>query len=304
MTFYAIALSLPAGLCEDQLAVLGGALEDICPAHVARRADNDKNKPWLLTWYCQDEPQKNQIIALLQAAIDAAALPDIDLGTLTINKAQDENWLEKSYQSFQPFTVGPFFIYGSHYEGDIPAEQTGLQIDAATAFGSGEHGTTKGCLMAMLDLKNQGVCPWNILDMGTGSGILAIAAWKLWQTPILAVDIDEESVRVAKHHQDLNGVKDSAAALMCAQGDGFAAPSVIQKKPYELIIANILAAPLKEMAADMKAVMDENGYALLSGMLNRQADEVRAVYEAQGFVFKKRYDLGEWSSLLLHNPAL
>lgn len=174
-----------------------------------------------------------------------------------------------------------------------------MQIDAATAFGSGEHGTTKGCLLAMLDLKESGVCPWNVLDIGTGSGILGIAAWKLWKTPVLATDNDEEAVRVAARHRDLNQVPDDETGMACVTADGFAADSVQAKKPFDLIIANILAVILREMAHELLACTDKNGFIILSGILNTQAQDVLDVYEPLGFALRNRFDIGEWSTLVL-----
>lgn len=243
------------------------------------------------------EPSVADLEATLRTMAECDLPDNLDWDVHVIDDNTD--WLTQSYQAFPAFSVGPFFIYGSHHEGGVPGGQMGLQIDAATAFGSGEHGTTKGCLLAMLDLKGMGVCPWNILDMGTGSGILAIAAWKLWKTPILAVDIDAESVRVSEHHADLNGVKLGGSGLSCQVGDGFSVPLVDTKAPYELVIANILAGPVIDFAAQLEAATDKPGYALISGMLLEQTADVLAAYEAQGFALQQRYDVGEWSSLLL-----
>lgn len=261
---------------------------------------------WVLEWVLEHDTPSEELakrLSLIAAVNDVAGVPEENSQDWSSEKIPDIDWLAHSYKQFPPFSVGPFFIYGSHYESSVPDGQMGLQIDAATAFGSGEHETTKGCLSAMLDLKGLGVCPWNVLDMGTGSGILAIAAWKLWKTPILAVDNDAESVRVAKHHQDINGVSDTSSGMTCAVGEGFAAPIAIKKKPYELIIANILAGPLIEMSIDVEPLIDENGYIILSGILNEQADDVLAAYEALDLVLKKRYEIGEWTTLVLHNPA-
>lgn len=178
-----------------------------------------------------------------------------------------------------------------------------MQIDAATAFGSGEHGTTKGCLLALLDLKESGVCPWNVLDMGTGSGILGIAAWKLWKTPVLAVDNDEEAMRVACHHRELNGISSGDTGMICKTGDGFRTKAVQEKKPFDLIIANILAVVLRELAGELKECSDKNGFIILSGILNIQAQEVLDAYEPLGFVLKNRFDIDEWSTLVLQNTS-
>ena len=220
-----------------------------------------------------------------------------------IEAVPEIDWLAHSYRQFPPFAVGSFFIYGSHYDGEKPDDLTGLQIDAATAFGSGEHGTTSGCILAMLDLNEDGVCPWNVLDMGTGSGILALAAYKIWKTPVLGVDNDEEAVRVSIRHRDVNGIPGGATGVDFEAGDGFRSSGTQAKRPFDLIIANILAGPLKDMAADLQAVADENGFVILSGILNTQADDVASVYVKLGFTEKKRTAIGDWSTLVLQNMA-
>ncbi|MDB2683123.1 50S ribosomal protein L11 methyltransferase [Alphaproteobacteria bacterium] len=293
---------MPAALEEGQIALIGQVFEDFTNAFVALREGNQPSGDWELEWICAVSPDQIELSRRLSIGLDICGFTAVD-ASWVIEAVAEKNWLEESYKQFPPFEVGPFFIYGSHYEGDVPADQMGLQIDAATAFGTGEHGTTKGCLEFMLRLKDEGACPWNVLDMGCGSGILAIAAWKLWKTPILAVDIEEESVRVSKVHQDMNGVSDAGSAMTCLHGDGFDTGDVQAKKPFDLVIANILAGPLIEMAADCKAVADENGYVILSGMLVEQAQSVRAAYEAQGIRFIDQIDIGEWASLLLQNAA-
>ncbi|MAE50176.1 MAG: hypothetical protein CMH27_00015 [Micavibrio sp.] len=293
-------MEFPAILSESEVFDLASALEDISEGHISRRIDHDDLKPWFLQWYFTEHPTKADIASRL--AIQAKLLGhEIDTTDLSIEPVPDKNWLEEVYQGLKPFNVGPFFIYGSHYNEAVPDGMIGMQIDAATAFGSGDHGTTKGCLQAMLDMKGKGHCPWNVLDMGTGSGILSIAAWKLWQTPITAIDNDAESVRVAEKYRDINGVNASAGGMTCAVGDGFQAALCQQKKPYDLIIANILAGPLIEMAPDVKAVCDELGQVILSGMLRTQAADVRAAYEAQGFTVDRQIDIDKWSSLVLLN---
>ncbi|MCB1532083.1 MAG: 50S ribosomal protein L11 methyltransferase [Alphaproteobacteria bacterium] len=301
---FSARIKLPAHLSQSDINVFADMLGDTEHAFTGLRADNHDKSPWTLEWITENKPAAEDMSARVCLL---AELNEIDL-TIAANDWQIEklpeiDWLAHSYQQFPPFSVGPFFIYGSHYEGAVPPEQMGLQIDAATAFGSGEHGTTKGCLQAMLELKHQGICPWQILDMGTGSGILAIAAWKLWKTPVLAVDNDEEAVRVTERHREANKVPAGAGDLTSAHGDGFASTITQEKKPYELVIANILAGPLKDMAADLKDVVDENGYVILSGILNEQAEDVLSAYQAQGLTLRKTYKIGEWTTLVLHNPA-
>ncbi len=262
------------------------------------RENNHHKGSWALEWLSEGEPGAHDLearIALSPALKNRGA-------DFTVEKIPDNvDWLKESYRSFPPFSAGLFFIHGSHYEGQIPDGQMGLTIDAATAFGSGEHGTTGGCLRAMLDLKDKGACPWNVLDMGTGSGILAIAAWKLWKSPVLAVDNDAEAVRVAARHREMNGVPGGASGLTCETGEGFDAALVKELKPFDLIIANILSRTLKEMAPAIAAASDENGYVILSGILKEQADEVSGVFAAAGFRLRGRFDVDEWSTLALQN---
>ncbi len=271
-------------------------------AFSALRRENNDRSPWVLEWIFETEPNTDILGDILSRTLESRSVPLCTTTRFSVEKIPDDiDWLEHSYKQFPAFNVGSFFIYGSHYEGNIPEDQLPLQIDAATAFGSGEHGTTSGCLLAMEDLKTTGVCPWNVLDMGTGSGILAIAAWKLWKTPILAVDNDPESIRVTERHLQANGVTQAPGAVSTLVNEGFAGDAVQKKGPFELITANILAGPLMDMAQDLCAALDANGFAILSGILNEQAQKVRAAYEAQGLVFVKEYEIGEWSTLVLQS---
>ncbi|MGH1378667.1 MAG: 50S ribosomal protein L11 methyltransferase [Alphaproteobacteria bacterium] len=298
---YTIRFNIQNDLPNEMAYCLAESFVDIALSSAAARIDRKHNNPWILEWIMDEKPNKEDLISRISLQAAAHSIRDIDISAdnISIEETPNINWLEKTYQEFEPFSIGPFFIHGSHYKDEVPQEQIPLKVDAATAFGSGEHETTNGCMQAMLDLKGKGACPWNILDMGTGSGILAIAAWKLWKSPILAVDNDEESVRVTARHAEMNGVSLSKYAMTCDCGDGFNTPSVSKQKPYELILANILAAPVIEMAPDLVKVLDDNGYCVLSGMLVEQAHLVASAYEGEGLTLKKQYDIGEWSTLIM-----
>jgi len=288
-------------LNDDQAYLLAEGLIDLALSSSAIRENRKHNAPWILEWITEDKPEIDAVISRLSLQAAAYDIPagEINGSDISIEKTPDIDWLQKVYEEFKPFSIGPFFIHGSHYEEDIPSGQIALQIDAATAFGSGEHETTSGCLKAMLDLKGKGVCPWNILDMGTGSGILAIAAWKLWQSPILAVDNDPESIVVTNRHAGMNGLTIDKSCLLSDCGDGFNTPIVSKKKPYELILANILAGPVIEMAPALVSTLDDNGYVVLSGMLTEQVNLVASAYEGEGLTYKKQYDIGEWTTLVM-----
>lgn len=294
---YTVRLTLPARFKNEEVPLFAELF--VCDAFSGVRVDNDRNADWVLEWLCDEVPDLNDAKGQLAEIADAHGLDVSSAGDFKAEETPNRDWLSYSYQQFPAFEIGSFFIYGSHYDGDVPDDKFGLQIDAATAFGSGEHGTTAGCLEAMEWLKEQGMCPWHVLDMGTGSGILAVAAWKLWKTPVLAVDNDAEAVRVAEHHRVLNGIPDGKMNILTALGDGFAAEIVQQRKPYELVIANILAGPLKDMAADLAGVVDDGGRVLLSGILDEQADSVIEAYGAQDLQVIKEYHINGWTSLIL-----
>lgn len=302
---YTASMRLPASYTEDDIAIFAEGFEDMALAlSIFREGDGDRGF-WMLEWVVEGRPSYEAFAERLLSLCKACGrpLPVFDPDGWSVAPVPDRNWLEHSYSQFPPFSVGPFFIHGSHYDGAVPEGQMGLQIDAATAFGSGEHGTTKGCLQAMLALKAKGVCPWNVLDMGTGSGILAVGAWTLWHTPVLAVDNDPEAVRVADIHRAVNHISNTPSAMICAEGDGFDTALVQKRKPFDLIIANILAGPLVDMAEALAACTDENGFVILSGLLREQADRVLQAYDAHGLRECERFDIGEWSTLVLQNTA-
>lgn len=299
-SFFWIDVMLPARVEDSVAGSLLDALNDWALSATAIRDGNKHTHDWHLRWMVEGEPSAQDVLLRVTLALQLAKL-DIALSAsdIKIEPVPDIDWLAHSYQQFAPFSVGAFYIYGSHYEGEKPAGKILLQIDAATAFGSGEHGTTAGCLDALQDLQRQGFTPQSTLDLGTGSGILAIAAWKLWGTPVFATDIDPESVRVTEVHADMNQTPLSGAALSTEVADGFHSKRLNGSETFDLVIANILAGPLVSMAADLVKTVAPGGYVLLSGMLNDQAAEVAAAYTSRGLRLKTRYDRAEWTSLLL-----
>lgn len=292
---FAVSIQCPTDLTEDQVGCLP-VLEDDALATSMTRDGNIHTGAWRVEGWFEDQPDAADLNAKI--AVIAAAMGVNDNGfVVSIAPVPEVDWLEHSYRQFPAFAVGRFYIYGSHHDGNVPEGLDGLQIDAATAFGSGEHGTTAGCLEALQDLHVQGIVFKNALDMGTGSGILAIAAWKLWHCPVLAVDIDPESVIVAARHRDINGVP--AEGMPCAEGASFDQADIVARKPFDLICANILAAPLKEMAHELCKTAAKGGIIVLSGMLNDQADSVRECYEREGMTLQNALQRGDWTTLVM-----
>lgn len=221
------------------------------------------------------------------------------LRSIDINKSlmPPKDWVKETYKAFPPLTIGSFYIHGSHIK-EIPDNVIPLHIDAAIAFGSGEHPTTKGCLLLLQRVyeKKLLVQPRVFLDMGCGSGILAFAAAKLFHVPVIAADNDVDSIAVCKENADLNGVSSFIQAYV---SQGFEAQEVQKQAPYDLIFANILAGPLRVLAEPMRSSLRIEGYTILSGLLLEQKEEVLKAYKLQGFIEVDCIEEKGWVSLLL-----
>lgn len=215
-----------------------------------------------------------------------------------VSYLKQKDWVSEVQKSFPPLTAGQFFIYGSHYKDALPEGVTPILIDAGMAFGSGEHETTSGCLKALTDLGHTHQFT-RLLDMGCGSGILAIAMAKLWKQPVVAVDIDEIAVKVTEENARTNG---EAERLLTAASDGYQHPLVGEHAPYDLIVANILARPLVELAPELARHLAPGGWVVLSGLLDRQEKDVVAAHEAQGLKLVKVYPQNGWHTLVLVAP--
>ena len=225
----------------------------------------------------------------LAAAAAGGTLVEIGEGQLP-----DRDWLAENQLAFPPLRVGRFFIYGSHHRGRVPAGAIGIMLDAATAFGTGEHPSTRGCLMALDRLAHRHRFR-RPLDVGTGTGILAVAAAKLLHRRVLASDIDRGAVRVARHNVARNGV---AGLVRVSGADGYR-HRAIRKLPYDLILSNILARPLALLARDLARTLMPGGRAVLSGLLRRQEPIVLAPHRGCGIVLERRLVIDGWSTLVL-----
>ena len=210
----------------------------------------------------------------------------------------DRDWVAENQRSFQPFAVGPFWVHPSHNAEGQPAGTLPLLIDAGMAFGTGTHATTRGCLemLATLDPSETS----NAVDVGCGSGILAIAMAKLWQRTVIGGDNDAQAVAVAVENAELNGV---AALCRFMYAVGLRSETLQSLAPYDLVVANILAGPLMELAESFSSAIRPGGRALLSGLLLEQADDIVAAYRRSGFTPERHIDLETggaiWRTLLL-----
>ncbi|MDH5556885.1 MAG: 50S ribosomal protein L11 methyltransferase [Alphaproteobacteria bacterium] len=252
----------------------------------------DNGKFWQVSAMFAEMPDYDMLAPVIARA---AASAGVKVPEFVVKPLEARDWLAENRASFQPIHAGRFFIHPTFYEGQPPAGSRAIALDAATAFGSGSHGTTKGCLLA-LDRIARRRRPRRILDMGCGSGILAIAAAMAWKRPVLAVDIDDEAVRVTVENARRNRVGN---LLSAASGPGFDAPVMHRQRKFDLIVANILARPLISMAPALTRALCPGGEVVLSGLLTSQENQVIAAYRAQGLALVRRGSINDWSTLLL-----
>jgi ribosomal protein L11 methyltransferase len=276
---------------------LSAALEDMALSVFLHNKEATDGDNWELTLTTLGKPDVREILRRVEAISRAENLPALlSEKDIVAEKLKEKDWLRHVHENFPPVRIGQFFVYGSHYKGKSPEETIPLKIDAATAFGSGEHETTQGCVLSLEKLKKAHAFK-NGLDMGCGSGILAIAFLKLWpQARMTAVDIDPESITVTGRHAIMNGVEDRIAAMA---GDGYKTPLVAKNAPYDLITANILAGPLIGMAPALASVLKPGGFAVLSGLLKRQGEDVLAAHQKEGLRLVRIEEIGEWQALVL-----
>lgn len=269
---------------------LGGALED----HASAVSWFETKDPsvWIVEAITTKEPNLDEFIALLSPICENLKIP---MPSLSVEKLPETDWLEATWRSFPPQQIGRYYVYGSHTSPTPPKDSVALEINAATAFGSGEHETTTGCLLTLDDLAGEGRTFQNPLDMGCGSGILAIAIAKTWNVPVIAADNDPESVRVATSNAVLNHCDPLFNAFV---SDGFANQTLRMRAPYDLIVANILKAPLIDMAKDLSKCLAPKGLVILSGLLNRDREDVVNAYKAQGIRLHSLRTLNDWVALL------
>jgi ribosomal protein L11 methyltransferase len=219
-------------------------------------------------------------------------------GAWTWEVLPDKDWVAENQRSFQPFQVGPFWVHPSHNAEGMPAGALSIEIDAGMAFGTGTHATTRGCLELLATLDPAETV--NAVDVGCGSGILAIGMAKLWQRPVLGGDNDAQAVEVAIENAERNDV---ASLCRFFTSIGLSAPELSSRAPYDLVVANILAGPLMELSEPFAAATRPGGRVLLSGLLAEQADMILSAYQCRGFVFERSVDRetggADWRTLLL-----
>ncbi|MGY6697504.1 MAG: 50S ribosomal protein L11 methyltransferase [Roseinatronobacter sp.] len=290
MTTYTALTKLTSA---DAAYALSEAMENMDPepTGVGVFEMEDGSGLWEVGGYFTEAPDDIELLVLAQAfgasPFLVSELPEID-------------WVAKVRRDLSPVEAGRFFVYGSHDAEKLPVDRVGLLIEASMAFGTGHHATTVGCLRALDRLDNEGHTATNVVDIGCGTAVLAMAAAKIWQGPVLASDIDAVAVDVAQANVIANDLQDR---VLCLEATGFDHPRLQQAAPFDLVFANILMGPLIDLAPEMGKVVQPDGHAILSGLLVEQAESVFAAYESAGFVLHNREDIGEWTTLTLRRAA-
>jgi ribosomal protein L11 methyltransferase len=233
-----------------------------------------------------------------------AAMPDGDLLTRLAGRAvhvallPDTDWIRLSQEGLPPVRAGRFFVYGAHDQGKVPDGVIPMRIEAGLAFGTGHHETTALCLAALSELFRRRRYT-NVLDLGCGTGLLAIGAAKLWNRRVTASDIDPVAVDVTRENAIANG---TGPLVHAVTADGLNAPALSAAAPYDLILANILAGPLTRLARDIAHATAKGGTIVLSGLLRDQENLVLSFYRPQGLILRATHRDGPWSALILERP--
>ena len=265
------------------------------PVIVADEPDESKPDEWLIHAYFDAEPTDDELEELKRLGTGEPEIEHLEDTT---------DWVTRSQQGLQPIRAGRFFVHTPMHYADRPADTVNFEIDAGLAFGTGQHATTAGCLAALDELAVNGTSFSNIADIGTGTGLLAFAALALWpQARCIATDIDPIAVDVSRENAAINAVKlgHGPGELLLAVADGMDSPMLVARAPFDLLIANILAGPLIEMAPAFANALAPGGTVILAGLLDVQADGVAAAYQTLGLSLRQR-GTGEWPVLVMESP--
>jgi ribosomal protein L11 methyltransferase len=281
------ALTTIAG--AEAAEALGEALDRLEPepAGIGVSEIEDGSGLWEVGGYFEERPDE-AALDLLAAAFGARPF--------TVSELPDTDWVAKVRRELAPVEAGRFFVYGSHDADKVPEGVLSLLIEAAMAFGTGHHGTTKGCLIAFDRLLGAGPPPARVADVGAGTAVLAMAAAKAGCRDIVAGDIDPVAVEVAAANVAANGL---AGRVACVEAAGFGHPAFDAVTPADLVFANILKGPLVDLAPEMARRVAPGGHAILSGLLTDQGAGVAELYARHGFNQVHRDDIGDWTCLTL-----
>ena len=290
-------LTLPCTRAEAEAIDIGdpwadGADIDPMPVLMTTEDVIDDAERWHLDAYFDREPDA-ATIALVRALVPSAG----DLAPV-VERLAGEDWVTLSQAGLEPVRAGRFVVHTAAYPAEAPAGGRAFRIEASQAFGTGHHETTAGCLDMLDRLERGGAGVADVVDLGTGTGLLAFAARELWPAArVMATDIDPIAIEVTRENAAINAVPPDAVALVVA--DGVRDAAIAARAPFDLVIANILAGPLIDMATDIASIAAPGATVVLAGLLNTQADAVVAAYEAQRAACVERLARGDWTILRL-----
>ncbi len=242
---------------------------------------------WEVAGYFSDRPDDVRLALL---ATTCGAHPFL------VSELQETGWVEKAQRHLAPVVSGRFFVHGRHDADKIPAGMIPLAIEAALAFGTGHHGTTRGCLQAIEMLAESGRVAGRVIDIGCGTAILAMAVARISDARIVASDVDQVAVETALANVASNGLSDR---IRVVHGTGFRHPEVRASSPYDLLLANLLETPLVQMADDFATHCTPGGFVVLSGVLDRRRHTVAGRFRAAGFRVYETIVLGEWATMVV-----
>jgi ribosomal protein L11 methyltransferase len=252
-------------------------------------AFEDGGGQWHVAVHCASGLDRQRLRDLIALAADDEAARRVTFETVA-----DTDWVAKSLEGLRPVRAGRFVVHGAHDRTRVPANAIGIEIEAALAFGTGHHGTTRACLLALDEIARR-LRPARVLDIGTGSGVLAIAAARRLHATVVASDIDRVAVDAARVNAQLN----RAAVIRFVHAAGATAHALHRAGPYDLIFANILLGPLVRLAGPVGRLAAPNAHVVLSGLLPSHATAAFSAYAAHGFVLERRVPLDGWMTLVL-----
>jgi ribosomal protein L11 methyltransferase len=266
-------------------AIANLLVESLDPAETACGAFERPDGLWQIDAHFASRPELPKLRSLI-----AVAAGNKVANSLVVEEVPPRDWVRQSLIGLRPVSAGRFVVHGAHDRDRVPGHCVGIEIEAGTAFGTGHHGTTRGCLLA-LDALARRHRPRHILDLGTGSGVLAIAAAKVFRVPVLAIDIDAPSARTARANAALNGV---GSLVTVVQAAGLNAREVARRAPFDLVLSNILLRPLQRLAAPVARQLVPNARVVLSGLLAAHANGALSAYRSQGLMLERCFALDGW----------
>ena len=283
-----VVARLEAGAADEARALLD-RLAEVFDASDAVVSSYDTGNGWSVAIHFTDPPNETAVRALVGLAAGPAAA-----NALVFEKLAERDWVRASLEGLKPVEAGRFVVHSEHYRSSVRLNRIGIEIGTAFAFGTGHHGTTRGCLLA-LDHLLKARRPLRVLDVGTGTGVLAIAAARALRRPVLASDIDRRAARVARE----NVRRNRAPGVTIVDAAGLGARRFRERAPFDLVLANILLGPLQRMATPMRRLLAPGARVVLSGLLTSQASAALAAYRREGLALERRVVLDGWSTLVL-----